>query len=130
MRKKIVAANWKMNMTQAESARFVQSLLLDLGDITDVEVVIVPPFTALAKVMDALGASQSIKVGAQNMHWEPSGAFTGEIRRDNGHWRRRFGHGRETSWPGRQNDFYFDRRRRVARTFGGEGITGRCCFIR
>ena len=79
MRKKIVAANWKMNMTQAESARFVQSLLLDLSDITDVEVVIVPPFTALAKVMDALGASQSIKVGAQNMHWEPSGAFTGEI---------------------------------------------------
>ena len=66
-------------MTQAESARFVQSLLLDLGDITDVEVVIVPPFTALAKVMEALGASQSIKVGAQNMHWEPNGAFTGEI---------------------------------------------------
>jgi len=79
MRKKIVAANWKMNMTQAESARFVQSLLLDLGDITDVEVVIVPPFTAIAKVMEALGSSQSIKVGAQNMHWEPNGPFTGEI---------------------------------------------------
>jgi len=66
-------------MTQAESARFVQSLLLDLGDITDVEVVIVPPFTSIAKVMEALGASQSIKVGAQNMHWEPNGPFTGEI---------------------------------------------------
>src|SRR5438094_4192892 len=79
MRKKIVAANWKMNMTQAESARFVEMLLLDLGDITDVEVVIVPPFTAISKVMEALGASQSIKVGAQNMHWEPNGAFTGEI---------------------------------------------------
>ena len=79
MRKKIVAANWKMNMTQAESERFVQSLLLDLGDITEVEVVIVPPFTAIAKVMEALGASQSIKVGAQNMHWEPNGPFTGEI---------------------------------------------------
>src|SRR5437016_6525508 len=79
MRKKIVAANWKMNMTQAESERFVQSLLLDLGDITDVEVVIVPPFTAIAKVVEALGASQSIKVGAQNMHWEPKGPFTGEI---------------------------------------------------
>src|SRR5438270_11139477 len=79
MRKKIVAANWKMNMTQAESARFVQSLLLDLGDITDVEVVILPPFTGIAKVMEALGASQSIKVGAQNMHWEPNGAYTGEI---------------------------------------------------
>src|SRR5439155_27215043 len=69
----------KMNMTQAESERFVQSLLLDLGDITDVEVVIVPPFTAISKVMEALGASQSIKVGAQNMHWEPNGPFTGEI---------------------------------------------------
>src|SRR2546430_13799813 len=79
MRKKIVAANWKMNMTQAESARFVQSFLLEIGDSTDVEVVIVPPFTALAKVMEALGASQSIKVGAQNMHSEPNGAFTGEI---------------------------------------------------
>src|SRR5438128_5226750 len=79
MRKKIVAANWKMNMTQAESERFVQSLLLDLGDITDVEVVIVPPFTAIVKVMEALGASQSITVGAQNMHWEPNGPFTGEI---------------------------------------------------
>src|SRR5881296_1805346 len=79
MRKKIVAANWKMNMTQAESERFVESLVLDLGDITDVEVVILPPFTAIAKVMDALGASQSIKVGAQNMHWEPKGPFTGEI---------------------------------------------------
>ena len=79
MRKKIVAANWKMNMTQAESARFVESLVLDLGDITDVEVVILPPFTAIAKVMEALGASQSIKVGAQNMHWEPNGPFTGEI---------------------------------------------------
>jgi triosephosphate isomerase len=79
MRKKIVAANWKMNMTQAESAAFVKSLLLDLGDITDIEVVIVPPFTAIAKVMEALGPSQNIKVGAQNMHWEPNGAFTGEI---------------------------------------------------
>src|SRR5437763_16583865 len=68
-----------MNITQAESARFVESLLLDLGDITDVEVVVVPPFTAIAKVMEALGKSQNIKVGAQNMYWERSGAFTGEI---------------------------------------------------
>jgi triosephosphate isomerase len=79
MRKKIVAANWKMNMTQAESARFVESLLLDLGDITDIEVVIVPPFTAIARVMEALDKAQNIKVGAQNMHWERNGAFTGEI---------------------------------------------------
>jgi triosephosphate isomerase len=68
-----------MNMTQAESARFVESLLLDLGDIADIEVVIVPPFTAIAKVTESLGKAQNIKVGAQNMHWERNGAFTGEI---------------------------------------------------
>jgi triosephosphate isomerase len=79
MRKKIVAANWKMNMTQAESAAFVESLLLDLSDVSDVEVVIIPPFTAIAKVTEALGKAQNIKIGAQNMHWERSGAFTGEI---------------------------------------------------
>src|ERR1700736_1652682 len=79
MRKKIIAANWKMNMTQAESAEFVRSLLLDIGDIREVDVVIIPPFTAIAKVTEALGKAQNIKVGAQNMHWERSGAFTGEI---------------------------------------------------
>src|SRR5213592_3296647 len=80
MRKKIVAANWKMNMTQAEASRFVEALLLrDVGEITDVEVVIVPPFTAIAKVTEALGNAQNIKVGAQNMDWEKNGPFTGEI---------------------------------------------------
>ena len=79
MRKKIVAANWKMNMTQGESERFVETFLRDCGEIIDVEVVIVPPFTAIAKVMEALGRAHNIKVGAQNMYWEKSGAFTGEI---------------------------------------------------
>jgi triosephosphate isomerase len=79
MRKKIVAANWKMNMTQAESARFMESFLLDIDEITDVEVVIIPPFTAIAKVTKALGRAQNVKVGAQNMYWEKSGPFTGEI---------------------------------------------------
>ncbi len=66
-------------MTQAEAAAFVQTLLLELGDSADVEVVILPPFTAIEKVNEALGKSQNIKVGAQNMYWERSGAFTGEI---------------------------------------------------
>ena len=79
MRKKIVAANWKMNMTQAESARFVKSLLTNLGEIADVEVVIVPPFTAIAKVTEALGNTHNVKIGAQNMYWEKNGPFTGEI---------------------------------------------------
>jgi triosephosphate isomerase len=79
IRKKIVAANWKMNMLQAEAAEFVKDLLLDLGDISAVEVVIAPPFTAIAKVNESLGKAQNIKVGAQNMYWERSGPFTGEI---------------------------------------------------
>ena len=79
MRKKIVAANWKMNMTQAESAAFVETFLRELGDFDEVEVVIVPPFTALAKVGEGLSASQTVKLGAQNMYSEKSGAFTGEI---------------------------------------------------
>src|SRR5437660_3898176 len=79
LRKKIVAANWKMNMLQAEAAEFVKDLLLEIDDISAVEVVIAPPFTAIAKVNQALGTAQNIKVGAQNMHWERSGAFTGEI---------------------------------------------------
>ena len=54
-------------------------LLRDVGEITDVEVVIIPPFTAIAKVTEALGRAQNIKVGAQNMYWEKSGPFTGEI---------------------------------------------------
>src|SRR6516162_7417343 len=79
MRKKIIAANWKMNMTQGESERFVESFLRDIGEIADIEVVIIPPFTAIAKVSEALGQAHNIKVGAQNMYWEKSGAFTGEI---------------------------------------------------
>jgi triosephosphate isomerase len=78
-RKKIVAANWKMNMTQAEAASFVETLVRELGGANEVEVVIVPPFTAIAKVSEALGGSENIKVGAQNMYWEKGGAFTGEI---------------------------------------------------
>jgi triosephosphate isomerase len=79
MRKKIVAANWKMNMTQGEAARFVNSFLPEVDEITDVDVVIIPPFTAIPKVSEALGKAHNIKVGAQNMYWEKSGAFTGEI---------------------------------------------------
>src|SRR5436189_5854249 len=79
MRKKIIAANWKMNMTQSEATGFIETFLLELGESIEVEVVIVPPFTAIAAVNLALGDAQHIKVGAQNMHWERSGAFTGEI---------------------------------------------------
>src|SRR5437763_5432556 len=79
MRKKIVAANWKMNMTQGEATAFVSPFLLEVGDLREVEIVIVPPFTAIGAVNAALENAPHVKVGAQNMHWERSGAFTGEI---------------------------------------------------
>jgi triosephosphate isomerase len=79
MRKKIVAANWKMNMTQAEAAAFVETFLREIGDSSEVEIVIVPPFTAIPKVIETLHDAPNVKVGAQNMYWEKSGAFTGEI---------------------------------------------------
>ncbi|MGI8435608.1 MAG: triose-phosphate isomerase [Chthoniobacterales bacterium] len=78
-RKKIVAANWKMNTTQAEAASFVETFRRELGDFSEAEIVLVPPFTALAKVREMIDGTDQIKLGAQNMYWEKSGAFTGEI---------------------------------------------------
>ncbi len=79
MRKKIIAANWKMNMTNGEAEAFFEKFLQELGEDRKVEVVIVPPFTALAKAGELLRDVQNVNLGAQNMHWEKSGAFTGEI---------------------------------------------------
>ncbi|MEI6712907.1 MAG: triose-phosphate isomerase [Verrucomicrobiota bacterium] len=79
MRKKIIAANWKMNMTVNEASAFLDVFLVEIGNDSTVEAVIVPPFTSLAKVSERLGQGQQAKVGAQNMHWEKNGAFTGEI---------------------------------------------------
>jgi triosephosphate isomerase len=77
MRKKIVAANWKMNKTFAEAAAFANDIKRDLADVKDVDVVICPPFTALKAVGDGITGTH-IDLGAQNMHWEKSGAYTGE----------------------------------------------------
>lgn len=79
MRKKIIAANWKMNMTIGETEAFFATFLRELGDERKVEVVIVPPFIAIAKASEILRNAQGVKLGAQNMHWEKSGAFTGEV---------------------------------------------------
>jgi len=79
MRKKIIAANWKMNMTQSEAEAFLSTFQREIGDLDEVEIVIVPAFTSIPKVSELLAQTQTIKLGAQNMHWERSGAFTGEI---------------------------------------------------
>lgn len=79
MRKKIIAANWKMNMTVAETESFLEDFRLNVEEVNGVEIVIAPPFTALPKLSELLGGSQKIRLGAQNMHFENLGAFTGEI---------------------------------------------------
>ena len=78
MRKPIVAGNWKMNKTVAEATVLADDIKRDMGDCTGVDVVLCPPFTALKAVSDAL-TDTHIDLGAQNMHWEASGAYTGEV---------------------------------------------------
>ena len=79
MRKAIIAANWKMNMTVAETVAYIKTFLTESRDDTDVDVVIIPPFTALAAASQLISEAYSLKLGAQNMHAQKSGAFTGEI---------------------------------------------------
>jgi triosephosphate isomerase len=79
MRKKIIAANWKMNMTLTETENFLQAFRPEVEEVTTVEIVIAPPFTGLAKLSELLGGSQKIRLGAQNFYFEKSGAYTGEI---------------------------------------------------
>lgn len=78
MRKPIVAGNWKMNKTVAEAKDLVDQILRDIGDSQGVDVVLCPPFTALGAVSEAI-ASTALDLGAQNMHWESGGAYTGEV---------------------------------------------------
>ena len=73
----IIAANWKMHKTAAETAAFCSELKQREKELRGVEVLICPPFTALAAAAAALEGS-GIKLGAQNMFWEVKGAFTGE----------------------------------------------------
>lgn len=77
MRKPIIAGNWKMTMSIAEAKNFVTAIK-DRIHGKEVEAVLCAPFTMLKDLKDAT-AGTAIKVGAQNMHFEESGAFTGEI---------------------------------------------------
>ena len=78
MRKPVVAANWKMNKTASEAVDLARELVAAIQPFTAVERVLCPPFTALAAVAPVL-AGTGIGLGAQNMHWEKSGAYTGEV---------------------------------------------------
>ncbi len=78
MRKPFIAGNWKMNKTISEAKDLVSSLKEKVADIENVEVGVCPPAIDLQAVKK-VAAGSNVKVGAQNMHWEESGAFTGDI---------------------------------------------------
>jgi triosephosphate isomerase (TIM) len=78
MRRHIVAGNWKMFKTTEEARALMSELLPGLIAIQGVEIAICPPFTSILPVA-ALLEGTGIFVGAQNMHWEDSGAYTGEV---------------------------------------------------
>ncbi|HOB19973.1 MAG TPA: triose-phosphate isomerase [Candidatus Atribacteria bacterium] len=77
MRRPIIAGNWKMNKTPDEAAAMVKELAPLVKD-AGAEVVICAPFVSIQAVKEA-AAGTNIKVGAQNMHWEEKGAYTGEV---------------------------------------------------
>ncbi len=78
MRKQYVAGNWKMNNTIAESIGLARAVAAGLPRDCATEVAVIPPFVALGAVADAL-AGGPVRLGAQDVFWEKSGAFTGEI---------------------------------------------------
>jgi len=80
-RKKLIAGNWKMNKTSADAVALAREIVAAAGQRTDVDIVICPPFTATESVSKVLDGS-TVKLGAQNVHPEKSGAFTGEISPD------------------------------------------------
>ncbi len=78
MRKLIIAGNWKLNLTSQDAVELVTILNKEVGEVTNVDVIVCPVFTVLADIHDVLTES-NIQLGAQNIFWEDDGAFTGEV---------------------------------------------------
>src|ERR1700730_18158526 len=78
MRTPFIAGNWKMFKTVHEAVVFVKELRGLVKEVTDVDIVVGPPFTALHAVAEA-ARNSNVAVPAQNLHWEREGAFTGEV---------------------------------------------------
>ncbi len=81
MRKIVIAGNWKMNKTVAESVRLASEVAAAARDVKNVVVVVAPTYLALAKVADVLQGTK-VKLAAQDVHWENQGAFTGKVSAD------------------------------------------------
>lgn len=80
MRTILIVGNWKMNKTASEATTFIRDLNTRVpAQLTNLELVVAPPFTALESVRTALGTSSPIQLGAQDLFWEDHGAYTGEV---------------------------------------------------
>ena len=78
MRTPLLAGNWKMNGLRGDAEALARAIASRSSGVDGREVLLAPPFTALEAVARGLGDSP-VKLGAQNLHWEPKGAFTGEV---------------------------------------------------
>src|SRR5213596_1955903 len=78
MRIPFIAGNWKLYKTVQEAVVFVKELRLLVKDVTDVEIVVAPPFTAVHAAAEA-ARNTNIGIAAQDIYWEREGAFTGEV---------------------------------------------------
>ncbi len=78
MRVPITAGNWKMYKTVEEASAFAEALLNEASSLTEVEMIVCPPYTALSSLSQYFEGTP-LALGAQNMHWETQGAYTGEI---------------------------------------------------
>lgn len=77
-RRFLLAGNWKMNTDRESARRLIEGLVGEIGTVHDVDMVVCPPFPYLLLVHEILAGSR-IALGGQNMHFEPKGAFTGEV---------------------------------------------------
>ncbi len=80
-RKYLIAGNWKMNLVSAEGADLAKGIVAEVGQNTSVDICVSPTFTTLDVVSREI-AQSTVSLGAQNMHFEASGAYTGEISAD------------------------------------------------
>jgi triosephosphate isomerase (TIM) len=78
MRKAVIAGNWKMHKTIGEARLLARAIRAGSADVSHCEIIVAPPFTALAAVSEELKGS-TVVLASQNVYWEPKGAFTGEI---------------------------------------------------
>lgn len=77
-RKKFIAGNWKMNTTIDEAVALAKALVAKMGAVADVDIAICPPYISLKAVFDVVKGT-AVKLGAQDVHWEAKGAFTGKV---------------------------------------------------